>query len=131
MTGYVLILVALQLAVPVRCYQTETAWQERGADLGFTQPAWTKRYAAYYLGDTEVEPAHIALGPQACWHVRHATEWGAFVMGHEFAHRWQDVTGRPSDEREADRIGVARQGWWQRRLAAFFRVPPMVRLAGR
>lgn len=122
--SFVVILAALHLAVPVRCYESQPAWEARGADFGISQPAWTRRYAAYYLGEQPGEPAHIALGPDACREVRHATGWGAFVLGHEFGHRWQDVRGLPYDEAQADRIAFRSQARWQARLRAFFRVPP-------
>jgi hypothetical protein len=48
MTGFVIILAALQLAVPVRCYQTEQAYAMPATD-------------AYYSTDR-----YIALAPDTC-----------------------------------------------------------------
>jgi hypothetical protein len=89
MTGFVIILAALQLAVPVRCYQTEQAYAMPATD-------------AYYSTDR-----YIALAPDTCKQVRRPTLYGAFVLAHELAHLWQDQSGRSFNEREADRIG-----WW-------------------
>jgi hypothetical protein len=89
-TGFVVILAALQLAVPVRCYSSEPAFVAAGGSGA----------AAFY------EPgAFVALGPGVCGEVRRPTWYGAFVLGHELAHVWQDLNGREFDEREADRIG--------------------------
>ena len=132
MTGFVVILAALQLAVPVRCYGTPAAWEAHKAEALAPTIA-----AAFYVPEQSQTAAvaggsYIALGPRACAAVRSASAWGAFVIGHELAHRRQDVTGRSFDESEADRLGERDQAWWQRRLRAFFRLPPdppVVRLA--
>jgi hypothetical protein len=89
MTGFVVILAALQLAVPIRCYQTDAA---------YAMPATHAYYAT---------SGYIALSPDTCRQVRRPTLWGAYILGHELAHLWQDTNGRALNEREADRIG-----WW-------------------
>jgi hypothetical protein len=89
-TGFVVVLAVLQLAVPVRCYSSEPAFVAAGG-LGA---------AAFY------EPGEfIALSPDTCRQVRRPSWYGAFVLGHELAHLWQDLNGRSFDEGEADRIG--------------------------
>lgn len=111
---FALILTALNLGLPVRCY---------------SEPIGPVAY--YHPAGWDSEPAYIALSPAACAEVRRASYRGAFILAHELAHRWQDVFGRPFDEAEADRIGNAAAGRWQRRLARLFgvRIEPVVRLA--
>lgn len=118
---FALILASLSLGLPARCYETPAAWQARQLELNL--PAWK---TAYYQAGPD---AHIAFSPQACQQVRRATLYGGWILGHELAHRWQDVFGRPFDEGEADRIASAAADVWRRRLARLFGVPPVVRLA--
>lgn len=124
---FVLILAVLQLAVPVRCYEQPAAWEEAKAVA--LAPTIS---AAFYMPEANTGPSYIALGPKACRNVRQATTWGAFIVGHELAHRWQDEHGLPFDEAQADRIGMRNLERWQGRLRVLFRVPapaPVVRLA--
>lgn len=127
MTGFALILAALQLAIPVRCYDTATAWEQHKHDTHAPTPA-----LAFYMPDAnEGSDPYIALGPRACRQVKQATAAGAWLLGHEFAHHWQDLHGLPFDEQQADELGAATQAGWRARLVVVFGVhpDPIVRLA--
>ena len=122
MTGFVLILAALQLATPVRCYETPAAWR---AQLTAVQ---MPTVVAYY--DPTGSP-HIALGPLVCRQVRTPTLDGANVLAHELAHAWQHQTGGVFDEREADRVADRTAAGLLRRLERLFnrRAPAAVVLS--
>jgi hypothetical protein len=131
MTGFVIILAALNLGVPVRCYE-QPAWTETRVEHRVTYNA----VAFYHAG----EGRYIALSPAACLEVREATVEGALIIGHEFAHHWQDVTGSLASydtnaaylEREADRLSFLTRPWWQQKLRRHFGIkppPPAIRLA--
>lgn len=124
MTPFVVILAALQLAVPVRCYETPAAWR---AQLAHVQ---MPPVVAYY--DPTGPTPHIALGAWACRQVRTPTLEGATVLAHELAHAWQHSSGRMFDEREADSIGAWAGPGILRRLERFFhrRAPAVVELRG-
>ena len=107
-TGFVVVLAALQLAVPVRCYQSGPAWSEQSSVVGVVDAA------AYFLpGDGR----HIGLSPSSCREVLRPSLIGANVLAHELAHVWQERTGRAFDERQADRVALRDQGWLLRRLS--------------
>jgi hypothetical protein len=108
-TGFVVILAALQFAVPVRCYQSTDAWNAQAAAVN------ASRALAYYLPSQ-----NIALSPFVCREVRRPTAFGANVLAHELAHLWQDEQGRAFDEEEADRIAARTDGALLRRLARLF-----------
>lgn len=122
MNGFVLILAALQLGVPVRCYETPAAWRAQLAQVRL--PA----VAAYYDNSG---PA-VALSPAVCRQVRTPTLEGATVLAHELAHHWQHSSGRHLDEREADRLAAWAAPGLLRRLERLLqrRAPAAVRLAG-
>lgn len=117
---FALILVGLQLAVPVRCYETPAAWRAQLAAVR------TPAAAAYY------DPAaqHIALSPLVCRQVREPSLEGAEVLAHELAHRWQHTTGRAFDEAQADRIAAWAAPGLLRRLEQLLhrRAPAVVEL---
>lgn len=121
MIEVVFILAAMQLPVPVRCYQTPAAWRTAKAEALLTEPA-----DAYYVPRDHplaTAGAYIALAPRSCRDVRRANDAGAFILGHELAHHRQDKTGRPFDEAEADRAGWRNLHRWKARLRAHFRLP--------
>jgi hypothetical protein len=123
MTGFVVILAALQFAVPVHCYPTEPAWQQAQQNVGVSYMA-----LAFYDYNP---PQRIAVGPDACRHIRRPTQTGANILAHELAHHWQYRNNRPFDETEADRIANRTDDQLLRRLerALGRRAPAIVTLA--
>lgn len=121
MTGFVLILAALQLAVPVRCYQTDAAWRAQTGAMGIPV------VAGYY----DPRQPHIGLSPAGCRAVRTPTLEGANLLAHELAHAWQHSSGGVFDEAEADRIAEWADNGLLRRLERGLgrRAPAVVRLA--
>lgn len=109
MVGYVVILAALQLGVPVNCYQSQPIWnqQVRARDLA---PS-----VAFYDPN---DGRSINLSPLACKQVLAPTLEGANTLAHELAHLRQDVESRPFNEREADRVAHRSERFWLRRLSA-------------
>jgi hypothetical protein len=104
-TGFVVILAVLQLAVPVRCYSSEPAFVAAGG-VGAD--------AFYMPGE------FVALSPNACREVRRPSLRGAWVLGHELAHVWQYRVGRSFDEGEADRLADRSAPGLLRRLERAF-----------
>jgi hypothetical protein len=110
-TGFVTILAALQLAVPVHCTTSEQTWRANLRAVGL--PVLT---LAYYEPNVEL----IALGPDACRQVRAPSLMGANILAHELAHHWQDEQGRPMREAEANRIANITDDPLLRRLEKHF-----------
>ena len=110
MSAFVPILAALQLAVPVHCYQSEDAWQ--GEKLrARVHPATV----AFYSPGVKDQP-RIALSPTECKHVLAPNLEGADTLAHELAHHWQWVNGRDMNENEAVRIARWARAGLLRRL---------------
>lgn len=80
-----LALASLALAMPVTC-----------------APAGD--HGAHYVPRDQGGPAIVVLEPY-CDEVRQGTPTGAWLLGHELGHAWQDALRRPFDEREADTLG--------------------------
>lgn len=123
MTPYILILVGLHIGVPVRCYEDAQDWKQEKAIVQTVQGA-----VAFYNSDDNGK--YIALGPWACKSVRTPTLGGAWVLGHEITHMWQDRNGTPFDEDEADSNGRRYSLVWLKRLEKFFdrKAAPLVTL---
>lgn len=117
MTGFVVILAALQLAAPVHCYQSTQAWNQQADAIG-----GNRTWQAYYNPNVR----EIGLSPATCALVRKPTLLGANILAHELAHVWQDDQGRALNEGEADRIALATQGWVLRRLVRVLGRAPVV-----
>jgi len=98
MNTFILILAALNIGVPVRCYESPTAWKEAKVVVNTIPNA-----IAFY--QPNASDPFIALGPRVCKEVRTPTLYGAFILAHELAHLQQDRNDTPFDEQEADDIG--------------------------
>jgi hypothetical protein len=122
---FVLILVGMNLAVPVRCYETPADWQAHRIEMAAAGTP-IKAGAGAYLHPRRFFPdsVYVALSPQACRSVRKAETYGGWILGHEFGHVDQDINGRPFSEPEADRFGDRNGPRWQRRLARYFKIKP-------
>ena len=121
MHTFILILIGLNIGVPVRCYEDPQDWKANKAEVGAIYNA-----VAYYNSGEE----YIALGPLACREIRRPTIYGAFILGHELTHVFQDHNGTAFDEEEADSNGRRFSLGWLHKLEKYFKrqAPPVVTL---